>query len=113
VPATGRSLSSFKIQEIYDSEDDEADILLPADIRMGAEECAGTSAAAAAAPSGLAAAASLKRLLAPSCCLQRPRLLLCGAPGAGQQHVGPALLHALEGLPVHSIGLTSLLADPG
>eukprot|EP00884_Botryococcus_braunii_P011238 jgi/Botrbrau1/20114/Bobra.0173s0017.1 len=42
---------------------------------------------------------------------QQPRVLLCGEEGAGQGHLGPALLHALEGLPVHAIGLTSLLSD--
>ena len=42
---------------------------------------------------------------------QRPRLLLCGAEGSGQAHLGPALLYALEGLPVHAIGLPSLLSD--
>lgn len=45
--------------------------------------------------------------------VQRPRLLLCGPEGSGQAHVAPALLHALEGLPIHAIGLPSLLADAG
>lgn len=43
--------------------------------------------------------------------MQRPRLLICGAEGAGQAHLGPALLYALEGLPVHALGLPSLLSD--
>eukprot|EP00850_Spirogloea_muscicola_P006421 SM000030S11430 [mRNA] locus=s30:604860:611122:+ [translate_table: standard] len=43
----------------------------------------------------------------------RPRLLLCGERGAGQEHLGPALLHELERYPVYSLGLPSLLADPG
>ena len=30
-----------------------------------------------------------------------------------QGHLGPALLHALEGLPLHTLGLPSLLSDPG
>ncbi|KAK9862444.1 hypothetical protein WJX84_000192, partial [Apatococcus fuscideae] len=42
---------------------------------------------------------------------QQPRVLLCGPVGAGQAYLGPALLHALEGLPVHALGLPSLLAD--
>jgi hypothetical protein len=42
---------------------------------------------------------------------QQPRVLVCGEAGAGQNHLGPALLHALEGLPVHAIGLSSLLSD--
>eukprot|EP00168_Porphyra_purpurea_P010296 TRINITY_DN2531_c0_g1_i23.p1 TRINITY_DN2531_c0_g1~~TRINITY_DN2531_c0_g1_i23.p1 ORF type:complete len:1273 (-),score=274.31 TRINITY_DN2531_c0_g1_i23:1097-4408(-) len=42
-----------------------------------------------------------------------PRLLVCGSPGLGQAELGPALLHALEGCPVHAIDLPSLLADPG
>ena len=41
----------------------------------------------------------------------RPRLLICGAEGSGQAHLAPALLYALEGLPVHAIGLPSLLSD--
>lgn len=45
--------------------------------------------------------------------VQRPRLLVCGPEGAGQGHLGPALLYALEGLPVHAIGLPSLLSDVG
>ena len=49
----------------------------------------------------------------PLSLVQRPRLLICGQEGAGQSHFAPALLHALEGLPVHAIGLPSLLADAG
>lgn len=41
----------------------------------------------------------------------RPRMLLVGPPGSGQQQLGAAVLAALEGLPVHCIGLTSLLAN--
>ncbi|KAK9811900.1 hypothetical protein WJX72_012131 [[Myrmecia] bisecta] len=43
--------------------------------------------------------------------VQRPRLLVCGPEGGGQGHLGPAVLYALEGLPVHAIGLPSLLSD--
>lgn len=43
----------------------------------------------------------------------RPRLLLCGGEGVGLDHVGPAILHELEKFPVHSLGLPSLLSDPG
>ncbi|KAL0052590.1 hypothetical protein WJX82_004414 [Trebouxia sp. C0006] len=43
--------------------------------------------------------------------VQRPRLLICGEEGSGQSHLGPALLYALEGLPVHALGLPSLLSD--
>ena len=42
---------------------------------------------------------------------QRPRVLICGREGSGQSHLGPAVLDVLEGLPVHSIGLPSLLSD--
>ncbi len=42
---------------------------------------------------------------------QRPRVLICGREGSGQSHLGPAVLDALEGLPVHSVGLPSLLSD--
>lgn len=45
--------------------------------------------------------------------VQRPRLLICGPEGTGQAHLGPALLYALEGLPVHAIGLPALLSDAG
>jgi SpoVK/Ycf46/Vps4 family AAA+-type ATPase len=44
---------------------------------------------------------------------RRPRLLVAGPPGCGQAHLGPALLHALEGLPHHGISLPALLSDPG
>jgi hypothetical protein len=43
--------------------------------------------------------------------VSRPRMLLAGPPGSGQQQLGGAVLAALEGLPVHCIGLTSLLAN--
>ena len=43
----------------------------------------------------------------------RPRLLLVGTPGGGQNAVAPALLHALESLPVHGIGLPSLVSEAG
>ena len=68
----------------------------------GADECKRRRSSAASAA-----------MLGPSSWVQRPRLLLCGPEGAGQQHLGPALLYALEGLPVHAIGLPSLLSDPG
>lgn len=38
----------------------------------------------------------------------RPRLLVCGRPGLGQAQLGPALLHFLEGCPVHAIDMPSL-----
>lgn len=47
---------------------------------------------------------------APAQALQ-PRLLLCGPEGAGQRHLAPAVLYALEGLPVHALGLPALLSD--
>lgn len=43
--------------------------------------------------------------------IARPRMLLVGPPGSGQQQLGAAVLAAVEGLPVHCIGLTSLLAN--
>ena len=43
----------------------------------------------------------------------RPRLLICGGDGAGQGHLGPAVLHALEGLQAHGVGLPALLSDAG
>ncbi|CAL8469143.1 g8684 [Coccomyxa elongata] len=47
---------------------------------------------------------------APAQAMQ-PRLLLCGPEGAGQRHLAPAVLYALEGLPVHALGLPALLSD--
>lgn len=39
----------------------------------------------------------------------RPRLLLVGRPRAAQtSHLGPALLHALEGLAIHRLDLAAL-----
>jgi hypothetical protein len=46
-------------------------------------------------------------------CMARPRMLLAGPAGSGQQQLGAAVLAALEGLPVHAIGLPSLLASAG
>ncbi|XP_048599426.1 ATPase family AAA domain-containing protein At1g05910 isoform X1 [Brassica napus] len=43
----------------------------------------------------------------------RPRLLLLGGEGVGLDHLGPAILHELEKFPIHSLGLPSLLSDPG
>ncbi|VFQ86782.1 unnamed protein product [Cuscuta campestris] len=43
----------------------------------------------------------------------RPRILICGGEGTGLDHIGPAVLHELEKFPVHSLGLASLLSDPG
>ena len=42
--------------------------------------------------------------------MYQPRVLVAGSAGCGQDHLAPALLHALEGLPVHSIGLPALLS---
>ena len=41
----------------------------------------------------------------------RPCLLIAGPPGSGQTSVASALLHVLERLPTHSLGLPSLLAS--
>lgn len=87
-----------------------------------AAACTSSTAGAAAAPArragaqffsasvrgrgGLAWAAAMSGV-------QRPRLLICGREGAGQSHLAPAVLYALEGLPVHAIGLPSLLSDVG
>ena len=41
----------------------------------------------------------------------RPRLLLSGQEGQGQStHIGPAILHNLERLPVHTLDLPALYA---
>jgi hypothetical protein len=74
---------------------------------------AGAAAAGLARAGGAAAAAAAGPRGAALSLVQRPRLLVCGPEGAGQGHLAPALLHALEGLPIHAIGLPSLLADAG
>ncbi|XP_033644751.1 ATPase family AAA domain-containing protein 2-like isoform X1 [Asterias rubens] len=39
----------------------------------------------------------------------RPRILICGAKGQGQSsHLGPAILHTLEKMPVHRLDLPAL-----
>lgn len=40
-----------------------------------------------------------------------PRVLVSGQPGMGQQYIGPALLHSLEGLTHFSLDYPSLVAD--
>lgn len=41
----------------------------------------------------------------------RPRLLIRGSPGMGQQYLAAALLNHLDGLHVQSFDLPSLLSD--
>lgn len=41
----------------------------------------------------------------------RPRLLVYGAPGMGQQYLGAAMLHHLEGFHVQSFDLGTLISD--
>jgi hypothetical protein len=53
----------------------------------------------------------LTQLVCADACVFQTRVLLSGSEGCGQDHLVPALLHALEGLPVHSIGLPALLSD--
>ncbi len=44
--------------------------------------------------------------------VHHPRLLLCGQPGMGQSsYLGPALLHALEDLPVRTMDLATLFGS--
>ncbi|KAF2858519.1 AAA-domain-containing protein [Piedraia hortae CBS 480.64] len=43
----------------------------------------------------------------------RPRLLISGLPGMGQQHLGAALLSKLEGIHVQNFGLAVLMQDSG
>lgn len=75
------------------------------------QEQQGAQGAAATAP---AAPTSQKLLQAcGNLPVRRARVLLCGREGAGQSQLGPAVLHELEGLPSHAIGLPSLLADAG
>jgi hypothetical protein len=67
-------------------------------------------------PQGAAPAAPTSAKLLQACqgaAVHRARLLLCGREGAGQAALGAAVLHELEGLPAHSIGLPSLVADAG
>jgi SpoVK/Ycf46/Vps4 family AAA+-type ATPase len=64
-------------------------------------------------PEDAEASAVAAILAAASLLARRPRLLLAGAPGAGQGALAAALLHSLEMFPVHALGLPSLLADGG
>lgn len=41
----------------------------------------------------------------------RPRLLVCGASGMGQQYLGSAMLHHLEGFHIQAFDLGTLLSD--
>ncbi|KAJ1562366.1 ATPase AAA domain-containing protein 2B, partial [Cladochytrium tenue] len=45
----------------------------------------------------------------------QPRVLICGEPGMGQRHIGPAALHALEARRFHiqSLDLAALLSESG
>jgi len=43
----------------------------------------------------------------------RPRLLIRGVPGMGQQYLGGAILNHFEGLHVQSFDLSTLFSDPG
>ena len=102
----GGTTTTLDVAGVYDSEEEEEE--------GGGEGSAGPSTGRHYGDgSGGGTAASSALLLCPSSWVQRPRLLLCGPEGAGQQHVGPALLYAMEGLPVHAVGLPSLLSDPG
>ena len=41
----------------------------------------------------------------------RPRLIICGSTNMGQtDHVGPGLLHALEGMSIHCLDLSALFS---
>ena len=40
------------------------------------------------------------------------RMVICGRDGLGHQYICPAMLHRLEALPLHSIGLPELGSDP-
>jgi SpoVK/Ycf46/Vps4 family AAA+-type ATPase len=43
--------------------------------------------------------------------IYRPRIILHGPVGMGQNYVGPAALHHLEGYHVQSLELGSLMSD--
>lgn len=43
----------------------------------------------------------------------RPRLLISGRPGMGQEYIGPAVLNLLEGFQVQSLDLSTLFGDSG
>lgn len=43
--------------------------------------------------------------------VHRPRMLICGEPGNGQQYLGAAVLNYLEGFNVQSLDLSSLFGD--
>lgn len=68
-----------------------------------------------ALPAAPSSASSLERELLQQSFVQsqvyRPRLVLHGAPGLGQQLVADALLHALDGYHVQSLSVAGLLGD--
>ncbi|KAH3679953.1 hypothetical protein WICMUC_000696 [Wickerhamomyces mucosus] len=43
--------------------------------------------------------------------VHRPRLLICGEPGNGQQYLGSAVLNHLEGFNIQSLDLSSVFGD--
>ena len=56
-------------------------------------------------PNAFARSAGLSKL----CTTHRPRLLLSGFRSQGQStHLAPAIIHALEKIPVHKLDLTAL-----
>lgn len=56
-------------------------------------------------PSAFTKSAGLSKL----CTTHRPRLLLAGLRSQGQStHLAPAVVHALEKIPVHKLDLTAL-----
>lgn len=71
---------------------------------LGGGDKGGGSAAGAAAAAGGGGIGGMW--------VNRPRLALFGPPGCGQKQVAAAALHALDGVPVHSLALHSLHGDP-
>jgi hypothetical protein len=91
----------------YDSEDDGALALM-----YGASS--GSSSGANAEdghPEAFAHTAELAMGRTGAVC-HRPRLLVYGAEGRGTAVLGEALLHVLEELPIFSLDMAGLIADP-
>ena len=59
----------------------------------------------------LANAAEVAKSASAGIC-NRPRFMLCGAEDSGVTVLGEALLHKLEEIPIYSLDMPSLIADP-
>ena len=110
--AQGRNRSeavSLSTQGIIKEPDTDLGVLVDANGRASQEGGDGSDAAAREADQSL----QLWAMIAEGSRVpfKASRLLVAGEEGLGQNYFGSALLHALEALPCHPLGLPTLLAD--